>query len=356
MMTRKQIITYSIIITVITLLAWPKIFNKKEELNNVVSKQQKAAPPIKVSYIIAQKQSVASTIQAIGSIMADEEVELHAEAQGRIVKIGFTEGTFIAKGKQLIKIYDGDLQAQLTKALVNKKLKLATEKRNKILLEKGAISSEDYEISLTDLNAINADIELLKENIKLTEIVAPFSGKIGLKYVSVGSFVNSTTKIAAMQKMDRVKIEFSIPERYVSQVNVGTTVSFKVDGIQKSFNAKIYAMEPKVDPINRNVLIRAICENNNGVLLPGLFAKIEVPLNDKEGVFLIPTQSIVPILKGQKVYVIHGDSATEQKVEVAGRNELNVEVVSGLKTGDSVIVSGIIQMKQGVKVKVGKSN
>jgi membrane fusion protein (multidrug efflux system) len=356
MMTRKQIITYSIIITVITLLAWPKIFNKKEELNNVALKQQKAAPPIKVSYIIAQKQSVASTILAIGSIMADEEVELHAEAQGRIVKIGFTEGNFIAKGKQLIKIYDGDLQAQLTKALVNKKLKLDTEKRNKILLDKGAISTEAYEISLTDLNAINADIELLKENIKLTEIVAPFSGKIGLKYVSVGSFVNSTTKIAAMQKMDRVKIEFSIPERYVSQVNVGTTVSFKVDGIQKIYNAKIYAIEPRIDPINRNVLIRAICENSNGVLLPGLFAKIEVPLNDKEGVFLIPTQSIVPILKGNKVFIIHGDSATEQKVEISGRNELNVEVVSGLKTGDSVIVSGIIQMKQGVKVKVGKGN
>jgi membrane fusion protein (multidrug efflux system) len=201
------------------------------------------------------------------------------------------------------------------------------------------------------LNATNADIELLKENIKHTEIIAPFSGKIGLKYISEGSFINSSNKIASMQKIDRVKIEFSIPERYISQVNVGTTVSYKVDGIQKKFNANIYAIEPKVDPVNRNVLIRAFCENNNGVLLPGLFAKIEVPLNNNEGVYLVPTQSIVPILKGQKVFVIHGDSANEQKVEVAGRNDLNVEVISGLKTGDTVIVSGIIQMKQGVKIK-----
>ena len=147
MMSKKQTITYSVIILVIALLAWPKIFNKKEDSNNAAAKQQKAAPPIKVSYIIAQKQSVASNIQAIGNIMADEEVELHAEAQGRIVKIGFAEGALIAKGKQLIKIYDGDLQAQLTKALVNKKLKLDTEKRNKILLDKGAISTEAYEIS-----------------------------------------------------------------------------------------------------------------------------------------------------------------------------------------------------------------
>ncbi|MFZ4796103.1 MAG: efflux RND transporter periplasmic adaptor subunit [Bacteroidia bacterium] len=350
-MTKKQIITYSVIILVIALLAWPKIFNKKEESNNAAAKQQKTAPPVKVSYVIAQKQSVANTIQAIGNIIADEEVELHAEAQGRVVKINFTEGSFISKGKQILKIYDGDLQAQLTKALVNKKLKLDTEKRNKILLDKGAISQEAYEVSLTDLNATNADIELFKENIKHTEIIAPFSGKIGLKYISEGSFINSSTKIASMQKIDRVKIEFSIPERYISQVNVGTTVSFKVDGIQKSFNAKIYAIEPKVDPVNRNVLIRAFCENNNGVLLPGLFAKIEVPLNNKEGVFLIPTQSVVPILKGQKVFVIHGDSAIEQKVEVAGRNDLNVEVISGLKTGDTVVVSGIIQMKQGTKIK-----
>ncbi len=353
-MTKKQIITYSIIIVAVTLLAWPKIFNKKEEANNSAAKQQKAAPPIKVSIIVVQKQNVASSIQAIGNIMADEEVELHAETQGRVVKIGFTEGSLIAKGKQLIKIYDGDLQAQLNKALVNKKLKLDTEKRNKILLDKGALSQEAYEVSLTDLNAINADIELLKETIKHTEIIAPFNGKIGLKYISEGSFVNSATKIASIQKIDRVKIEFAIPERYVSQVSIGTDISFKVDGIQKSFKAKIYAIEPKVDLVNRNVLIRAICENNNGVLLPGLFAKLNVPLNDKEGVFLVPTQSVVPILKGQKVFVIHGDSATEQKVEVAGRNDLNVEVVNGLKTGDTVVVSGIIQMKQGVKVQVAK--
>lgn len=351
-MTKKQIITYSVILLVIALLAWPKIFNKKVDTNNAAAKQQKTAPPVKVSFVVAQKQSVSNTIQAIGNIMADEEVELHAETQGRVVKINFTEGSLIAKGKQLIKIYDGDLQAQLSKALVNKKLKLDTEKRNKILLDKGAISTEAYEVSLTDLNATNADIELLKENIKHTEIIAPFSGKIGLKYISEGSFINSSTKIASMQKIDRVKIEFSIPERYISQVNVGTTVSFKVDGIQKKFNANIYAIEPKVDPVNRNVLIRAFCENNNGVLLPGLFAKIEVPLNNKEGVYLVPTQSIVPILKGQKVFVIHGDSANEQKVEVAGRNDLNVEVINGLKNGDTVVVSGIIQMKQGTKVKV----
>jgi membrane fusion protein (multidrug efflux system) len=355
-MTKKQIITYSVIIAIVALLAYPKIFPKTEAVDSGVKGGKPAGALIKVSIVIAQKQSVSNSVQAIGNIMADEEVELHAETQGRITKIGFAEGSVVTKDKQLIKIYDGDLQAQLNKALINKKLKQETENRNKQLLDKGGISQEAYDLSLTDLNSINADIEILKESIKHTVIVAPFSGKIGLKYVSEGSFVNSASKIASIQKIDRIKIEFSVPERYVSQISNGTEVNFKVEGIQKTFKAKIYAIEPKVDVVNRNVVLRAICENSNGVLLPGLFAKVNVPLNNKEGVFLIPTQSVVPILKGQKVFVVKGDSAIEQEVEVAGRNELNVEIVSGLKTGDSIIVSGIIQMKQGVKVKVQKGN
>lgn len=350
-MNKKQLITYSVIAAVVALLAYPKIFPKTEAGATGTKGGKPAAAPVKVSVVVAQKQSVSSSIQAIGNIMADEEVELHAETQGRITKIGFTEGSVVTKGKQLIKIYDGDLQAQLNKALINKKLKQETEKRNKQLLDKGGISQETYDLSLTDLNSINADIEILKESIKHTEIVAPFSGKIGLKYVSEGSFVNSASKIASIQKIDRIKIEFSVPEKYVAQINNGAEVNFTVEGIQKTFKAKIYAIEPKVDVVNRNVVLRAICENSNGVLLPGLFAKVNVPLNDKEGVFLIPTQSVVPILKGQKVFVVKGDSAVEQKVDVAGRNDLNVEIVNGLKPGDSVIVSGIIQMKQGVKVK-----
>jgi membrane fusion protein (multidrug efflux system) len=349
----RKIIYYLVGITIIGLLAWPKIFPKNSEQNSPNAKALKANP-IKVNVVVAQKQNIASTIQAIGNVMADEEVELHAETQGKITQIYFTEGSTIAKGKQLIKIDDGSLQAQLKKALITKKLKEQTENRNKQLLEKGGISEEIYEISLTDLNATKADIDLLKDQIKHTEITAPFNGKIGLKYVSVGSFVNTTTKIASIQKIDKVKIEFSIPERYVSQINNGTVVNFLVDGIQNSFEAVIYAIEPKVDAVNRNVLIRAVCNNTDGTLLPGMFAKVNVSLSNKTGVFLIPTQSIIPILKGQKVFLVKGDSVVEQKVEVSGRNDVNVEVVNGLKTGDSVVTSGIIQMKQGVKVKVQK--
>lgn len=346
----RRIIYYLIVVVIIGLLAWPKIFPKNANTNNPNGTASKPNP-IKVKVVVAQKQNIATTIQAIGNVMADEEVELKAETQGKITQIYFTEGSQVAKGKLLIKIDDGSLQAQLNKTLITKKLKEQTEKRNKQLLEKGGISAELYDISLTELNATKADIELLQDQIKHTQITAPFNGKIGLKYVSVGSFVNTTLKIASIQKIDKVKIEFSIPERYVSQVKNGTNIQFMVDGIQNSFNANIYAIEPKIDLVNRNVLIRAVCNNADGKLLPGMFAKVSVTLDNKSGVFLIPTQSIIPILKGQKVFIVKGDSAVEQKVEVSGRNDINVEVINGLKTGDSVVTSGIIQMKQGVKVK-----
>jgi len=351
-MNRNTLLWIIIGIAVIALLAIPKLFCSTDNKPMNAGKPGGPQPPTKVGIYIVKKQDLITTIQSVGNILAEEEVELRSEAQGKVIKINFNEGDEVKSGQVLVKINDADLQAQLTKAIANKKLKEETEQRNKQLLTKGGISQETYDMSSTDLSSAIADIELLREQIKKTEVIAPFDGFIGLRSISVGSFVNNTNLIARLQSIKHVKIEFSVPEKYSSQLLKGNDIAFRVEGQNTDFHAKIYAIEPKVDPVSRNILVRAICENSGRKLLPGAFAKVSVTLQNNPDALMIPTQSVVPILKGNKVFLVKGDSVIDQKIEIGTRNDLNVEVTKGLKEGDSVIVQGVIQMRSGVKVKV----
>jgi membrane fusion protein (multidrug efflux system) len=349
-MNKKSIISTAIVIVVLALLAWPKLKPNAQQQGGAAA-QQKKGGPIKVTTQVVKTQAIDHVVQTTGNVLATEEVVLYPEMQGRVVSILFTEGSTVQKGALLVKLNDADIQAQLKKALATQQLKLETEKRNKQLLQKGAISQEAYDIAYNELSSINADIDLLKEQLRKTEIRAPFAGKIGLRNISVGSVINSSTRIAALQNISEVKLEFSVPEKYASAVKVGTTVSFKVDGQSTPFNAKVYAIEPKVDDATRNVIMRAVCANPQQRLLPGAFATVDVQVGNNGDAIMVPTQAIIPILKGQKVFVMVGDSAVEHKVKTGVRQDKLIEVTEGLKAGDEVITDGVMYLKAGAKVR-----
>lgn len=345
----KKIIIYLILIVVIVLLGWNKYSRSQK------SSEQAGPPknmPVMVSTYTVATQTTSHQISSTGNILAEEEVVLYPETQGRITQIAFTEGSEVNKGALLIKLNDADLQAQLKKAQSTLRLKDDTEKRSRQLLDKGAISQETYDIARNELNSIQADIDLIKEQIRKTEIRAPFSGRIGLRNVSEGSFVNSSTRIAALQNISQVKIEFSVPEKYAASINNGSTIQFNTDGKSTPVAARIYAIEPKVDEVTRNVIMRAICANPNRSLLPGAFVRVMVPVEANKNAVLVPTQAVVPILKGQKVFVVQGDSAVERKIKTGIRQDKYIEVTEGLNNGDKVVVEGVMYMKPGAKVKV----
>ncbi|MCX6187966.1 MAG: efflux RND transporter periplasmic adaptor subunit [Bacteroidetes bacterium] len=346
-MNIKKILKIVAIIIVIALLAWPKLMPTKND-KSIASQAKAKKMPTKVSIYVAQKQDLENNLHISGSIIAQDEVELHSEAQGRVTKINFDEGSQINKGQLLIKINDADLQAQLRKVISIKKLKEETEKRSKQLLIKGALSQEQYDMSLNELNSANADIDLLKENIRKTELLAPFSGIIGLKYLSEGSYITPAFTIASLHNINKVT------EKYASQLKKGNEISFTTDGSDKVFTASIYAIEPKVDELTRNVVMRAACNNLTHEILPGAFANILVKLHIKPNSLMVPTQSVVPILKGQKIFVIRGDSTIEQIVKTGIRKDSQIEITEGLHVGDSVVVNGIMYLKQGSKIKIGK--
>ena len=346
-MKKKDIIYIILGVVILGLLVWPKL---KPNTNTQAPSASKKNMPTKVKTLLVEPQASERRIETTGNIMADEEVVLYPETQGRIVKINFAEGAQVKKGELLLKINDSDLQAQLKKATATKKLKEDTEKRNKTLLEKGAISNELYDIASTELSSINADIDLLKEQIRKTEIRAPFNGVIGLRNISEGSYVTPTTRIAALQNINQIKVEFSVPEKYANTIQKGSIVLFTTEG-KKQLQAKIYAIEPKIDEVTRNIIMRAICANPKQEILPGSFAKVSIVASTNTNAYLLPTQAIVPILKGQKVYVAQGDSVIERKVKTGVRKDDVIEVTEGLKAGDEVVVEGVMYLRNGAKIR-----
>jgi membrane fusion protein, multidrug efflux system len=348
---KKSTLTIIIIIIVLALLWWLKP-KKDNQPNQNAGKPNTPSPAQRVKGIIAKPEKINEKIISTGTILANDEVELRTETAGIISAIYFKEGSNVRKGQLLVKINDLELQAQLEKQQAQKKLIQDKTSRQKKLLEIKAISQEEYDIASNELTSVSAELKFLQSQIAKTEIRAPFDGVIGLKYVSEGSYVTSATKIALVQDMDPVKIDFTVPEKYLNKINKSEQISFRIADQDKSFSGKIYAIEPKVDPVNRNVQIRAISENKEGKIFPGSFASVELNLHEIPNALMVPTQCIVPELKGQKVFVCKNGKAMPQKVETGIRTESSIEITKGIEPGDTVITSGIMQLKPEAPVKV----
>lgn len=310
--------------------------------------------PTKVTGFITSSQMLDNKLFSSGTIKANEEVMLMPEVAGKLVQINFKEGTNVSKGTLLAKISDIDLQAQLSKLKLQLKLAKDKEARLKSLLEIKGISQEEYEAAINVVKTINADIDFNEAQVAKTEIRAPFDGKIGLRQISEGSFVNSATVIASMQQTKLLKLDFTIPEKYASIIIPGNIVNFTVDNINQTLSAKVDAIEPKIDEQTRNITIRALYNNEKMNIYPGTFARVELIANKKQDVILIPTEAIIPELKGKKVFVNRSGKAIPVKVTTGLRTDAKIEITDGLKVGDTVITTGMMALKPESEIIITK--
>jgi len=304
-----------------------------------------------VSVIVVQRQSVEDKIRSTGTVLAGEEVEIRAEIAGTIRRILFQEGSRVRKGDLLIKIDDSELQAQLLKLQSQEKLAREVEQRRRSLRDSSLISSEEYERALNELNSTKADIALTRARIEKTELRAPFEGNVGIRYVSEGSYVSSATRIASLQNLLSVKIDFSVPERYVNDVRKGQKINFRLTGLSGPYTGEIFAIEPKIDPSTRTVLLRAVCSNDDGKIIPGAFAEIELILRHMDDAIMIPTEALIPELGRQIVYCVENGQARPREVGTGIRTENMIQITSGLDVQDSVITTGILQLRPGTPVR-----
>lgn len=346
----KRILYIILLVVVVFIIAYPKIefgTSKEETLGGSPD-----SSPLTVNAQEIRFEPMNFTVNVTGTILADESVALNSEISAKVDQVFFKEGQKIKENQLLVSLNDDEIEAELEKLRFTKKLNEENEYRQRRLLEKEAISKEEYDIALTTLNTSLADIKLLEVRKSKHEIRAPFSGTIGLRQVSVGSYINPGQLITNIYKIDRVKIDFAIPGRYLTEVDVGDKIEFTVDAYEDVFEGEIYAIEPQIDPQTRSIKLRAISENTDNKLLPGQFAKISLILEKIENAIMIPNEAVIPELNGKKVFVFK-DGVVESKSIVTGvRNEDKIQVLSGLEPGEVVITSGLLQIRQGMQVNV----
>lgn len=308
-------------------------------------------PPTIVDVIVATSQPVTNSIEANGTVVANEYVELHPEVNGRLTYLNVQEGSHVSQGTIIARINDADLVAQKEKSQVQLDLAIQTEQRLKKLLAVNGVNQSDYDAALNQVNNLKADINYTQTLIDKTIIRAPFSGVVGLRKVSLGAFVTSADVIASIQQFDKMKVDFTIPEQYRNMIKKGGTVDVELDAIsQVKKKATIIAIEPQINQDTRNLQVRALLKD--GSPNPGAFVKVYVQTDVNKKTILVPTNSVIPDDKNNQLILVKNGKASFVNVQTGFRQANDVEIVSGVQPGDTVVVTGVLFARPKGPVKV----
>lgn len=301
---------------------------------------------------IAKPSYLTNGIRSAGSLLANEEVDIVSKVSGKVTAVYFREGSKVRKGDLLVKIYDDDLQAQLRRSEIQEKMLSEKLERQRVLLSKDAVSREAFDQLQTDYNVILADINLLKVRIAETEVRAPFDGIIGFRYVSEGTYVTPQVKIAHLVDQSYLKLDFAVSEKYVSEDLMGKKISFETEGYPDEFFATVYAVDYRIDETTRTIGLRARFDNRAGKLVPGMFASLTLITDEKTNALQVPTESIVPEMNEKKLWVVRNGRADLIPVVTGARTASMIEVLSGLSAGDTVLTTGLMQLRPNMAVRV----
>ncbi len=330
-------------------------------LNSCASKadSKKAVKSNTVDYIegvVAKPARLEQSIEVSGTLKPFEETVLMPDVGGRVVSINFQEGMHVAKGTLLVQLFNDDLKAQLHKLQAQKDLAQQTEKRQSELIKINGISQLDYDQSVLQVNSFNADIEVILAQLRKTEIVAPFDGVIGLRNVSVGAVVSPATPLATIRQLTPMKLEFSFPGKYIRSVKKGTRLQFTVQGSDQTYNAVVMATEEGIDATTRNLQAKALVSGQTDGLTPGMFASVNLVLNENPRALMIPTQAIIPEAQNKKVIVSRAGKASFELVTTGVRQATAIEILSGIQAGDTIVTTGVQFIKPGSALKFAKVN
>lgn len=316
------------------------------------AEKPKENPPVTVDVMIASLQEVINTVEANGTVIANESVELRPEVSGRLTYLNVPEGRQVSQGTVLARINSADLAAQLEKSRVQLQLAETNEQRLRTLLDAGGVNQVDYDAVINQVNMLRADIAYTQTLIDKTVIRAPFSGTIGLRQVSPGAYVSPSTVIATIQQLGRAKIDFTLPEQYSELIGVGSFVEAEVAAAGTTRDrATIIAMEPQAIRQTRNIIVRAVLENT--VPNPGAFVKVYVRSSGEDSkAVMVPTNTIIPNDKSSQLIVVKNGKASFVDVQTGSRSASNVEIVKGVNPGDTIVVTGVLFARPGATLKI----
>lgn len=345
-MKKKSKWIYGVIVLLI-IITWFFINKSKSKENNPASKNKMM---IKVDAFVVTPTTLVNEISVSGSLLGFEEVELKNEIAGRVVKINLPEGQFVKKETLLVKLFDDDIQANLKKLQTQLSIQEQLCKRQAELLKVNGISQNDYDQSILQLNSIKADIEVQKVLLRKTEILAPFDGVIGLRNISVGAVIEPSTKLATIRKMEKLKLDFSVPEKYSPDIKQGMKVKFTLYDEANYYEANVIATEHGIDEDTRSLKVRALVTSPSDHLIPGAFANVFLSFGENKNAILIPSEAIIPREQEKSVIIAKNGKAHFVLVKTGVRKASQIEIIEGINQGDTVITSGILFLKEGSKL------
>ena len=348
----KRIRTWLVVAIVLAILVAGKLaMHENKPAASIRGSGRGAGGPTAVRIVVLKSERLADRVTSVGTVLPNERVDVRSEISGRVREIRFKEGGRVNKGDLLVKIDDSELRAQL--ARVQSQLLIAKKEsdRQNDLYQQKVASQREHDNAVNNLGVAQAELDLIEAQLRKTDIRAPFSGVVGLRSVSEGGYVTPTSPITTLLEDHPVKVDFTVPERFAASVKKGDQVHFTVEGSTRVFNATVYALESIIDAATRTMGVRATSPNDDGALVPGAFAEVEVLFPERDAV-TVPSFALVPELRGQRVFIYRDGKAQARSVKTGLRTEDRVEIVDGVAPGDTLITSGILQIKSGAPVTI----
>lgn len=309
---------------------------------------------MEVDYVVLRSQAVANVISLTGTLVAGESAELGPQIAGLIQSISFREGEWVRSGQELVRLDNRQYLAQQQKLHAQLSTARKDLERKKQLLEIEGISQEEVDNAALQIAELEADLQALAVTLDYTVIRAPFSGQVGLRTVSPGTYLSAGEPVVRLVQTNPLRLEFNVPERYAGDVREGQLVRFTVAGKDDLFTAQVYAAESVIDEASRALRIRARVPNPNNVLIAGAFADIDLSLDSMPRALLVPTEAVIPRLNQQVVYQVKEGKVREVTVKTGLRLSRYVQISEGVEAGDTIMISGLLQASEGLAVVPGE--
>lgn len=308
--------------------------------------------PMAVDVVVLEGQRVEQRFSTTGDILANEQIELRSPIAGEILEVHFEEGEKVRKGEKLLRVDDRGLKARRKRLKSEKELAEKELERMKELIEVEGVSQEELDRAENKVSTLAADIQELEVSIDRANIEAPFSGRIGLRDVSPGAMLDQGTRIAELVKERPLKLDMDVPSDQAQYVRVGDSLRFTVDGVPDGFRAKVIARESGMEPSTRSLQVRALVEDDGEQLMPGAFVRVDMLIGAVDSALMVPSEALIRELNSKKVWVIRDGKAESVKVETGMVRERALELREGVEPGDSVLVTGLLQVREGMPLRV----
>jgi membrane fusion protein (multidrug efflux system) len=350
-MRLRILVGIGVTVLVAAAFAVPRLVDGSRESRDAAPAAVEPAPALRVEVVRVEPRRLSQRLSTTGTIRANESVDLVSEIAGIVKHIYFQEGASVARGELLVEIDDTELQAQRDRVQFQLRLAEIREARQRDLREQGVVSEQEYDLADSELNVLRAELRLVEARILKTKIRAPFDGVVGLRFVSEGSLVTPQTRVATLQDLDPIKIDFTLPEKYAGRIGPGSRVEFQVVGLDNPRTAEVYAIEPRIAPETRSLVLRGRTPNPGHALMPGAFADVTLAVEDVTDALVVPSLAVITELGGAKVFVVEDGLAQPRRVATGIRTESDVQITSGLAPGETVIVSAIQRLRPGLPVE-----